>query len=83
MTKAGFKAPVRSNIRDEIWLKILGNVSFNPLSVLTELTLDKICTDSNLLLIVNDLMLETQAVGEKLGAHFPISIERRIAGKPR
>ncbi len=77
---SGFRAPIRKNIRDEIWIKLLGNVSFNPLSVLTGGTLEEICKNPETRSIVKEIMNETKSVGEKLGANFPISIEKRIKG---
>ena len=80
LNQAGFRAPIRKNIRDEIWIKLLGNIAFNPLSVLTGGTLAEICKDPETRKIVFDLMVETKNIGEKLGANFPISIEKRIKG---
>ena len=80
LNKSGFRAPIRNNIRDEIWIKLLGNVSFNPLSVLTGGTLEEICRNPGTRLIVQQIMSETKLIGEKLGAKFPISIDKRIKG---
>lgn len=77
---AGFKAPVRPRLRDEMWIKLWGNMAFNPLSVLTGATLDVITTDPDTVSTVRAMMLEGQAVGEKLGARFAIDVDRRIAG---
>lgn len=77
---AGFKAPVRPRLRDEMWVKLLGNMTFNPLSVLTAATLDIITTDPDTSSTVRAMMLEGQAVAERLGVKFAIDVDRRIAG---
>ncbi|RAI58919.1 2-dehydropantoate 2-reductase [Roseicella frigidaeris] len=77
---AGFKAPVRPKIRDEIWVKLWGNMAFNPLSALTTATLDVITGDAELRSIVRAMMLEGQAVAEALGVRFAIDVDKRIAG---
>lgn len=78
-TKAGFKAPVITDVRAEIWTKLWGNLSFNPISALTHATLADICGFAPTRALVADLMREAQAVGEALGVRFRISLERRIA----
>lgn len=78
--KAGFKSPVISDIRSEIWLKLWGNASFNPISALTHATLEDICRFSLTRDLVTRMMEEIQQIGEKLGASFRVSIERRIKG---
>ena len=80
MMRAGFKAPVSKDIRGEIWLKLWGNLSFNPVSALTHATLGAICRDPGGRAVVEAMMREAQAVAEKLGIRFKISIEKRIAG---
>ena len=77
---AGLKAPVRPRIRDEIWVKLWGNVSFNPISALTGATLDVITGDPGTRAVCRAMMLEAQAIGETLGVRFGIDVERRIAG---
>ncbi|MCB9149556.1 MAG: 2-dehydropantoate 2-reductase [Caldilineaceae bacterium] len=77
---AGFKAPVRSHIRNEIWIKLWGNLCFNPLSALTHATLDVLATDPALQPVVRGMMLEAQAIGEALGVRFGMEVEKRIAG---
>ncbi|GBD44007.1 hypothetical protein HRbin40_01490 [bacterium HR40] len=77
---AGFKAPIRPRIRDEIWVKLWGNLSFNPISALTLATLDVICTDPGTREVARAMMLEAQAIAEKLGVRFGIDVDRRIAG---
>ncbi len=80
MRKAGLKAPVRSSIRDEIWVKFWGNLSFNPISALTQATLDVIATDPGTRAVARAMMLEAQAIGEKLGVRFKVDVEQRIDG---
>jgi 2-dehydropantoate 2-reductase len=77
---AGFKAPVRPKIRDEIWVKLWGNMAFNPLSALTTATLDVITGDPELRAVTRQMMLEGQAVAEALGVRFAIDVDKRIAG---
>ncbi len=77
---AGFKAPVSSDIRSEIWLKVWGNLSFNPISALTHATLEDICTYAPTRELAANMMTEAQAIGEKLGVQFKVSLEKRIAG---
>lgn len=80
LSAAGLKAPVRPKLRDEIWVKLWGNLSFNPISALTHATLDVLCTDHGTRGVARDMMLEAQAIAEKLGVTFPIDVERRIDG---
>ncbi len=77
---AGFKAPIRPKIRDELWVKLWGNMAFNPLSALTAATLDVITGDAELRAVCRRMMLEGQAVAEKLGVRFAIDVDKRIAG---
>ncbi len=80
MIKAGLKAPVRPRIRDELWVKLWGNMAFNPVSALTLATLDEIIADPHTRATVRALMLEGQAVAEGLGVRFPIDVDKRIDG---
>ncbi|MEO1239346.1 MAG: 2-dehydropantoate 2-reductase [Pseudomonadota bacterium] len=80
LTAAGLKAPVRPKIRDEIWVKLWGNLSFNPISALTLATLDVVCTDTGTKDVARNMMLEAQTIAEKLGVRFPIDVDRRIKG---
>jgi 2-dehydropantoate 2-reductase len=80
MTDAGFRAPVLDRIRDEIWLKLWGNVCFNPISALTHATLDIIASDPGTRALSRQVMRETQAIAEQLGVQFRVDIERRIDG---
>jgi 2-dehydropantoate 2-reductase len=78
--KAGFKSPVLTQIRSEIWLKLWGNLSFNPVSALTHATLAGICRFPPSRELAAHMMAEAQAIAEKLGVQFRLTIERRIAG---
>jgi 2-dehydropantoate 2-reductase len=80
LTAAGLKAPVRPRIRDEIWVKLWGNLSFNPISALTHATLDVLATDPGTRGVARGMMLEAQQIAERLGVKFPIDVERRIDG---
>jgi 2-dehydropantoate 2-reductase len=80
LQKAGFKAPVVSDVRSEIWTKLWGNLSFNPISALTHATLEDICRYPPTREAAARLMREAQAVGEALGIRFRIPLEKRIAG---
>jgi 2-dehydropantoate 2-reductase len=77
---AGFKTPILSDIRSEIWLKLWGNLSFNPISALTHATLEEICRFAETRTLAAAMMTEAQAIGEKLGVAFKVSLEQRIAG---
>jgi 2-dehydropantoate 2-reductase len=80
LRRAGFKARVTSDLRSEIWVKLWGNCTFNPVSALTHATLVDICTFPPTRALATEMMREAQAVGEKLGARFGVSLEKRIAG---
>ena len=77
---AGLKAPVRPRLRDEIWVKLWGNLSFNPISALTHATLDVLCADPGTRAVARAMMVEAQGVAETLGVKFPIDVDRRIDG---
>lgn len=77
---AGFSAPVRPKIRDEIWLKLWGNLSFNPVSVLTGATLEQMAHDPLVRPVIASLMAEAQFVGEALGVTFGLGLDKRIEG---
>ena len=77
---AGFKAPVSTDIRSEIWLKVWGNLSFNPISALTHATLEDICLYPPTRALAASMMTEAQTIGEKLGVQFKVSLQKRIAG---
>ena len=80
---AGFKSPILDNIRAEIWLKLWGNLSFNPLSALTHKTLAQICRFEPSRELARKLMEEAQQVAESIGITFRVSIDKRIAGAER
>ena len=77
---AGFKSRVRDNIRDDIWVKLWGNLCFNPISALTHATLDKVAGEAGTGGVCRLMMLEAQEIGEKLGARFRVGVDRRLAG---
>jgi 2-dehydropantoate 2-reductase len=80
LTTGGLKAPVRPRIRDDIWFKLLGNATFNPVSVLTGATLDKMGRDAGVRAVIKQMMTEAQQVAAKLGVEFPLELEKRIDG---
>jgi 2-dehydropantoate 2-reductase len=80
LSAAGFDAPIRDDIRDEIWLKLWGNLCFNPLSVLTGATIDVIATDPATREVCLKMMAEAAAIGEKLGLRLRVDANRRLAG---
>jgi 2-dehydropantoate 2-reductase len=80
LKKAGFRSPVVSDIRAELWTKLWGNLSFNPISALTHATLEDLCRYQPTRDLVAEMMREAQTVGEALGIRFRIPIEKRIAG---
>lgn len=78
LREAGLKAPVKTRIRDEVWIKLWGNVAFNPISALTGATLATLCGNPQTRALARQMMVETQAIGEALGARFSIDIDKRI-----
>ncbi|HEY8025144.1 MAG TPA: 2-dehydropantoate 2-reductase [Burkholderiaceae bacterium] len=80
LRKAGFKAPISSDIRSEIWIKLWGNLSFNPISALTHATLVDICEFGPSRELAARMMQEAQKIGETLGVNFKVSLDQRIAG---
>src|SRR5512143_3914601 len=79
-TAAGLKSPVLDNIRAEIWLKLWGNLSFNPISALTHSTLVDLCQFPLTRMLAQNMMTEAQTIANKLGIQFRVPIEKRIAG---
>ena len=79
-SSAGLKAPVRKKIRDDIWFKLLGNATFNPVSVLTGGTLEQMCRDPGIRAVIRGMMHEAQQVADRLGVKFVMDIEKRING---
>jgi 2-dehydropantoate 2-reductase len=77
---AGFRCPINARFRNEIWVKLLGNVAFNPISALTGATLEQLARHAQTATVIREIMAETEAVAAKLGIELPISIEQRIAG---
>ena len=80
LIRAGFKAPVSKDIRSELWIKLWGNLSFNPISALTHATLEDLCRFPPSRALAATMMAEAQAVAERLGVLFKISLDQRIAG---
>ncbi|MDZ4720941.1 MAG: 2-dehydropantoate 2-reductase [Roseiflexaceae bacterium] len=80
LAQAGLKAPIRQRIRTDIWIKLWGNLAFNPISALTGATLAGICRFPPTRALAAAMMAEAQAIGERLDINFGISIEQRIAG---
>jgi 2-dehydropantoate 2-reductase len=80
LMRAGFKAPVAKDIRSEIWVKLWGNLSFNPISALTHATLEEICRFPGTRALAAAMMGEAQRVAEALGVRFKITLEQRLAG---
>ena len=78
--RAGFKSPVLDNIRSEIWLKLWGNLTFNPISSLAHATLVDICQYPLTRELASHMMTEAQSVANKLGIEFRVTLEKRIAG---
>ena len=78
--EAGLKAPVLDNIRDEIWLKLWGNLCLNPLSALTGTTLDVLCGESGTRAVARTMMCEAAAIAERLGVRVRVDLERRLDG---
>jgi 2-dehydropantoate 2-reductase len=83
MIAGGLKCPVEEDVRDEIWVKLMGNVAFNPLSALTRSTMGQICRHDNARQLVARMMAETLEIAEAVGAHPQISIEKRLRGAER
>jgi 2-dehydropantoate 2-reductase len=77
---SGFRCPISTRIRQEIWVKVLGNASFNPVSALTRATLVQIARDPGTSSVIRSIMQEVEAVSHKLGMELPVSIDQRIAG---
>jgi len=80
MTAGGLKAPVRRKIRDDIWFKLLGNATFNPVSVLTGATLEQMGTHPGIRSVIRTLMTEAEAVATRLGVRFAMDLDKRIDG---
>ncbi|OPF81363.1 2-dehydropantoate 2-reductase [Streptomyces antioxidans] len=83
MSAGGLKCPVERDLREDIWIKLLGNISFNPISALARATMGQICRHSDTRALVEAMMRETLAVAAAVGCRPAISIERRLAGAER
>jgi len=83
LSRAGLKAPVQAKIRDELWVKLLGNAVFNPMSALTRATLVDLAESPLTARVVRDAMAEVEAVAGRLGVEMAVSIDRRIRGAAR
>ena len=80
MIAAGLRAPIRTRIRDDIWVKLWGNVAFNPVSALTGASLKAMCDDPDVRALIRRAMVEAKSVAEALGVTFAIDVDRRIEG---
>ena len=83
LIRAGLRCPIRPRIRQDIWVKLLGNIAFNPLSALTRATLEEMATDPGVSQVAREVMTEADAVARALGVLVPVTIEQRIAGAAR
>jgi 2-dehydropantoate 2-reductase len=83
LSRAGLKAPIQVNIRQDLWVKLLGNAVFNPLSALTRAGLSQIAESGVLAPVVRGAMEEVVEVARRLGIEIPVSIDRRIRGAAR
>ena len=80
INNSGLRAPVRTTIRDEIWVKLWGNCAFNPISALTHGTLEQICKYAPSRQLARRMMVEAQTIAEKLGIRFGVTVDQRIQG---
>jgi len=80
MIKAGFRCPIRPRIRESLWVKLWGNLAFNPICALTTATLDVVTTDPATRAIARTMMVEAEAIAGKLGITLPLDVDARIAG---
>jgi 2-dehydropantoate 2-reductase len=80
LVASGLRCPITAHIREEIWVKLLGNASFNPVSALTRATLVQMARDPGVSQVIRAIMREVEAVARRLGMELPVSIEQRIAG---
>ncbi|GAB2832347.1 2-dehydropantoate 2-reductase [Streptomyces daliensis] len=83
MRAGGLKCPVEPDVRNDIWIKLLGNIAFNPLSALSRATMAQICRHDDTRALVTTMMRETLAVAEAVGCRPDVSVERRLAGAER
>jgi len=80
LVASGLRCPITTHIRQEIWVKLLGNASFNPVSALTRATLVQMVRDPDASAVIRNIMQEVEAVSRKLGMELPVSIDQRMAG---
>ncbi|HUC29623.1 MAG TPA: 2-dehydropantoate 2-reductase [Candidatus Acidoferrum sp.] len=80
LVASGLRCPITTHLRQEIWVKILGNASFNPVSALTRATLAQMVRDPGVAQVIRNIMREVESVSQKLGMELPVSIEQRMAG---
>jgi 2-dehydropantoate 2-reductase len=80
LVASGLRCPITTHIRQEIWVKILGNASLNPVSALTRATVVQMVRDPAVSQVIRNIMLEVEALSHKLGMELPVSIEQRMAG---
>ena len=80
MEDAGLEAPIRTDIRDEIWLKLWGNLCLSPISALTHATLDLVATDPGTRAVCRAMMAEGQQIGERIGVRFRVDADHRLDG---
>jgi 2-dehydropantoate 2-reductase len=80
LTASGSRCPITTHIRQEIWVKILGNASLNPVSALTRATLVQMLRDPGVSDVIRNIMQEVESVSKKLGMELPVSIDQRMAG---
>ncbi|MGH3314069.1 MAG: 2-dehydropantoate 2-reductase [Streptomyces sp.] len=83
MRAGGLKCPVEADLRNDIWIKLLGNIAFNPLSALSRATMAQICHHQDTRALVATMMRETLAVAAAVGCRPEMSVERRLAGAER
>lgn len=83
LTAAGLDAPIQADIRQAVWTKLWGNLSFNPVSALTGATLGQLGAHDGARAVIREMMVEAQRIGERLGVAFPISVDERLAGGAR
>ena len=80
LVASGLRCPITTHIRQEIWVKLLGNASFNPVSALTRATLVQMVRDPDASAVIRNIMQEVESVSRKLGMELPVSIDQRMAG---
>ena len=80
MAAGGLKPRIYPEIRNDIWLKLWGNLCFNPISALTRATLDVVATDPGTRALARNMMVEAETIGRRIGVHFRVDVERRING---